>query len=80
VKGTLILVFGTIVLNILPEIFLRPFVGSRQMNEHPLIIFTGFIAGPLTLGIKGLVLGPVLLILSKEFLLNYSALVSDVDE
>lgn len=79
-KGTLILVFGTLFLNILPEIFLRPFVGSRQMNEHPLIIFTGFIAGPLTLGLKGLVLGPVLLILSKEFLLNYSELVSDVDE
>lgn len=80
VKGALILVFGTLVLNILPEIFLRPFVGSKQMNEHPLIIFTGFIAGPLTLGVKGLVLGPVLLILSKEFLLNYSELVSDVDE
>lgn len=79
-KGALILVFGTLFLNILPEIFLRPFVGSRQMNEHPLIIFTGFIAGPLTLGLKGLVLGPVLLILSKEFLLNYSELVSDVDE
>lgn len=79
-KGSLILIFGTLFLNILPEIVLRPFVGSRQMNEHPLIIFTGFIAGPLTLGLKGLVLGPVLLILSKEFLLNYSELVSDVDE
>jgi predicted PurR-regulated permease PerM len=79
-KGALILIFGTLFLNILPEIFLRPFVGSRQMNEHPLIIFTGFIAGPLTLGLKGLVLGPVLLILSKEFLLNYSALVSDADQ
>lgn len=80
VKGSLILVFGTIVLNILPEIFLRPFVGSRQMNEHPLIIFTGFIAGPLTLGLKGLIMGPILLILSKEFLLNYSELVSGEDE
>lgn len=80
VKGALILVFGTIVLNILPEIFLRPFVGSRQMNEHPLIIFTGFIAGPLTLGLKGLIMGPILLILSKEFLLNYSELVSGENE
>lgn len=79
-KGALILIFGTLFLNILPEIFLRPFVGSKQMNEHPLIIFTGFIAGPLTLGLKGLVLGPVLLILSKEFLLNYSELVANGEE
>lgn len=76
VKGSLILVFGTIVVNILPEIFLRPYVGAKQLNEHPLIIFVGFIAGPLTLGLKGIVLGPLILILSKEFILNYSELVS----
>ena len=76
VKGTLILGFGTLVVNILPEIFLRPYIGAKQLNEHPLIIFVGFIAGPLTLGLKGIVLGPVLLILCKEFILNYSELVS----
>lgn len=79
-KGALILTFGSIVLNALPEIFLRPYVGSKKMDEHPLIIFTGFLAGPLTLGLKGIVLGPVMLILSKEFLLNYSELVSDENE
>lgn len=79
-KGALILVFGIVVLNIMTEIFFRPFIGSKQMNEHPLIIFLGFLAGPLTLGIKGLILGPLILILSKEFLLNYSELVSDEDD
>lgn len=76
-KGTLILIFGIVFLNILSEIVIRPYIGARQMNEHPLVIFTGFIAGPLTLGLKGLILGPLMLILSKEFLLNYSELVSD---
>lgn len=76
-KGSLILIFGIVVLNIMTEIFFRPFIGSKQMNEHPLIIFLGFLAGPLTLGIKGLILGPLVLILAKEFLLNYSELVSD---
>ncbi|MFB6213753.1 MAG: AI-2E family transporter [Candidatus Nanohaloarchaea archaeon] len=76
VKGSLIIVFGIIVLNILPEIFIRPYIGSRQMDEHPLIIFTGFIAGPLTLGLKGVILGPLLLILTKEFIQNYTNLVS----
>lgn len=75
-KGSLVLAYGIIVLNIVPEVFIRPYIGSRQMNEHPLIIFTGFLAGPLTLGVKGLILGPVLLILTKEFILNYTDLVS----
>ncbi|MFT4868023.1 MAG: putative PurR-regulated permease PerM [Candidatus Nanohaloarchaea archaeon] len=79
-KGTLILIFGIVFLNILSEVVLRPYIGARQMNEHPLIIFTGFLAGPLTLGIKGLILGPLMLILSKEFLLNYSELVSGEPE
>jgi predicted PurR-regulated permease PerM len=75
-KGAMILIFGIVFLNILSEVFLRPYVGAKQMDEHPLIIFTGFLAGPLTLGLKGLILGPLMLILSKEFLLNYSELVS----
>lgn len=71
-KGSLILVFGTVVINILTEIFLRPYIGSRQMDEHPLVIFLGFLTGPLVLGAKGIILGPLLLILTKEFALNYA--------
>ncbi len=75
-KGVLIITFGILILNILPEVLLRPYIGSKQMDEHPLIIFTGFIAGPLTLGLKGIVLGPLILILTKEFVLSYTDLVS----
>jgi len=74
VKGSLILLFGIVIINVASEIFLRPYVGSKQMDEHPLIIFLGFLTGPLVLGIKGLIIGPVLLILTKEFVLNYSTL------
>lgn len=77
IKGSLILIYGIIFLQILPEIFLRPYVGSKSLDEHPLIIFLGFLAGPLVLGIKGLILGPLILILTKEFLFNYTNLVSD---
>lgn len=75
-KGSLIMAFGLIVLQIMPEVFLRPYIGSKRMNEHPLIIFTGFLAGPLSLGLKGIILGPLILILTKEFILNYTNLVS----
>lgn len=76
IKGILIIGFGVLMLNILPEILIRPYIGAKQMDEHPLIVFTGFIAGPLTLGLKGIVLGPVILILTKEFILSYTDLVS----
>jgi predicted PurR-regulated permease PerM len=72
-KATLILVFGIVVINVLSEIFLRPYVGSKQMDEHPLVIFLGFLAGPLALGVKGIILGPLLLILTKEFVMNYAS-------
>lgn len=75
-KGSLIIVFGIIALNVMSEIFLRPYIGSKQMEEHPLIVFLGFLAGPLVLGLKGLIIGPVLLILTKEFVLDYANLVS----
>jgi len=78
-KGTLVIAFGFIFLQIMPEIFLRPYIGSKRLDEHPLIVFLGFLAGPLVLGFKGLILGPVLLILTKEFAISYSELVSDVE-
>jgi len=76
-KGSLILIFGLLILQIMPEIFLRPYIGARQMDEHPLIIFIGFLAGPLTLGLKGIILGPLILILTKEFIRDYTRLVSE---
>lgn len=71
-KATLIIIFGTIVINVMAEVVLRPYIGSKQMNEHPLVIFLGFLTGPLVLGFKGLIIGPLLLILTKEFALNYT--------
>ncbi|MFB6174464.1 MAG: AI-2E family transporter [Candidatus Nanohalobium sp.] len=76
IKGSLILIYGIIFLQILPEIFLRPYIGSKSLNEHPLIVFIGFLAGPPVLGLKGLILGPLILILTKEFMFNYANLVS----
>jgi predicted PurR-regulated permease PerM len=77
IKGILIIVYGVVFLQIMPEVALRPYIGSKSLDEHPLIIFLGFLAGPLVLGVKGLILGPLILILTKEFAFNYADLVSD---
>jgi predicted PurR-regulated permease PerM len=76
IKGFLIIIYGVIFLQIMPEIVLRPYIGSKSLDEHPLIIFLGFLAGPLVLGAKGLILGPLILILTREFAFNYTDLVS----
>ena len=76
-KGLLVIIYGIVFLQIMPEVVFRPYVGSRSLEEHPLIIFLGFLAGPLVLGVKGLILGPLILILTKEFAFNYADLVSD---
>jgi predicted PurR-regulated permease PerM len=79
IKGLLIIAYGVIFLQIMPEILLRPYVGSKSLDEHPLIIFLGFLAGPLVLGVKGFILGPLILIMTKEFAFNYADLVSDAE-
>ena len=78
-KASLIFIYGVVVLQILPEVLFRPWVGSRKLEEHPLLIFIGFIAGPIVLGIKGIVIGPMVLILAKRFILNYGDLVDELD-
>ncbi|MFP4038287.1 MAG: AI-2E family transporter [Candidatus Nanohaloarchaea archaeon] len=75
-KGSLIILFGVVFLQVMPEVVLRPWVGAKSLNEHPLIVFTGFLAGPLVLGVKGVILGPLMLILTKEFILDYADLFS----
>ncbi len=77
IKGGLIISFGLLFLQVMPEAVLRPYIGSKSLDEHPLIIFLGFLAGPLVLGVKGFILGPLILILTKEFVFNYGELVGD---
>lgn len=67
--GVLILFYGIIVLNTIPEIFFRPYLASHQTQEHPLILLLGFIIGPLSLGFKGIILGPIILVVAKDMLM-----------
>ena len=43
------------------EIYLGPFLSGKKSRIHPGLMILGFIGGPLFFGIKGLVLGPVIL-------------------
>lgn len=66
--GATILMYGIIVLNTIPEVLFRPYLAAHQTQEHPLLLFVGFIIGPLVLGLKGIILGPMILVVTKNLL------------
>ncbi len=62
--GVFILFFlGYVGVAALPEIFIRPVLMGRRVHVHPVVMFTGFIGGIVTMGIAGFVLGPLILVL-----------------
>ncbi|MFB6166944.1 MAG: AI-2E family transporter, partial [Candidatus Nanohaloarchaea archaeon] len=66
--GVMILVYGIVVLNTFPEVVLRPYLAAYHTEEHPVLLFVGFIVGPLVLGFKGIILGPIILVVAKNML------------
>jgi predicted PurR-regulated permease PerM len=65
--GVVIIVYGILILKTLPTIFIKPHLDTHRTKEPNILLFLGFIAGPMVLGSKGLILGPVILVLAKDF-------------
>ncbi len=65
--GVIIIVYGILILDTLPTIFIRPHLDTHRTKEPNILLFLGFIAGPMVLGAKGIILGPVILVLAKDF-------------
>jgi predicted PurR-regulated permease PerM len=66
--GFALLAFQVVVLTLLPEMVLVPYLGAKKLKESYWIIILGFVTGPFVLGIKGVVLGPVFIITLKNLL------------
>ncbi|MEE9594524.1 MAG: AI-2E family transporter [Candidatus Hydrothermarchaeales archaeon] len=66
-----LLVFGSIVLSLLPDIIVRPYISGKKGKTHPFILLLGFISGPIAFGPLGLILGPAILGLFKATLDTY---------
>jgi len=66
--GVTIFLYGVLVLNTLPEVLFRPYLAAHQTKEHPILLFTGFLVGPIVLGLKGIILGPMILVVTKNLL------------
>ena len=59
-RGVLILVFGIVVLTIIPENVLRPKLAMQGASIHPIITILAYTAPIFVMGIFGVVVGPAL--------------------
>jgi predicted PurR-regulated permease PerM len=59
-RAAILLVFGTIVLMILPENVIRPKLAMRSAQIHPIITVLAYTAPIFVIGIVGVLLGPAL--------------------
>lgn len=67
--GIAIIVFGLIFVDTLPELFLAPKIDVPNIKENPFLIFIGLIAGVEVLGVKGVLLGPAILVMFRDMVL-----------
>ncbi len=62
--------FGIFFLAVIPEAFILPYLGASKIDESYLVFLIGFMSGVLVFGVKGLIIGPVLLITFKYLLME----------
>lgn len=60
-----------VLLTMIPDFYLRPMFVKREEDIHPLLIIFGFFGGPMLFGIKGVIIGPLMLGLAQAILRLY---------
>ncbi|NOZ77361.1 MAG: AI-2E family transporter, partial [Euryarchaeota archaeon] len=65
--------FGILVLTILPDIVIRPYISGKKGKTHPFVVLLGFVCGPLVFGAMGLIIGPAILGLFKATIDTYKS-------
>lgn len=69
--GLIIIVFGLLAVDLFAEIIVRSWVPTPGVKESATLLLFGFLGGALVLGMTGIIIGPVILITTKQFLLRY---------
>ncbi|MCK5698545.1 MAG: AI-2E family transporter [Candidatus Aenigmarchaeota archaeon] len=79
-SALLVIGFGAIFLNIIPDLFIRPILGSKAGKVHPMTIVIGFFGGPLVFGVNGFLIGPIVLVIAETVLVSYMNFYIDVSK
>ncbi len=70
-NGVAIIVFGIIFLTLIPDLYIRPKLVSQGSEIHPLLFVLGFFGGEVVFGLKGIILGPLILGLAQGIVMLY---------
>ncbi len=70
-KGIVLIVFGLIFLTFIPDFYIRPKLVKRGAQIHPLLLILGFFGGPMLMGLKGVIIGPLILGLAQAIVTIY---------
>ncbi len=65
------IVFGIIFLTLIPDLYIRPKLVARGSEIHPLLFIIGFFGGELIFGLKGVIIGPLILGLAQGIVTLY---------
>jgi len=66
-----VMLYGVIVLNLLPDLIIRPALSAKKAEVNPLTIFLGFFAGPIVVGPSGIIVGPIVFVLVETVVREY---------
>lgn len=58
-EGVIFLIAGVIILYLIPELILRPYLVGKVSHIHPLLILLAFLGGGIVGGLAGFFLGPI---------------------
>jgi|GEM_PF-4815855 len=65
------IIYGIVFISILSEIFIRPFTIGKASNINPALIFIGIFGGIAIFDISGIIVGPLLVEIGKDIILEY---------
>lgn len=66
-----IMAFGVVVLTIFIPLILQPYMGAKKSGVSALSILLGFFSGTVIFGAKGLLLGPILFVITETIIVEY---------
>ncbi len=70
-QALITLLYGLIVLTVVPDLVLRPALSSKQAKVHPLTVILGFFGGPIIFGVIGFIVGPTIMVVFETIVKEY---------
>ncbi|ACV23990.1 AI-2E family transporter [Methanocaldococcus fervens] len=58
-KAIFLFIYGELMLSIAPDFVIRPYLVKKEVDIHPVLVIVAFLMAPLSLGLSGFAIGPL---------------------